>query len=178
MIVLVDMDGVITNLEQRVLDRFRECHPDRPYVPLDQRVHFHPADDYLPEDQPRVTAIIRSPGFYGSLEPLPGGREALQEMSKMHDVRICTAPLSVYRHCVLEKYQWVEEQLGPAWVKKIIMTKDKTFVKGSYLLDDKPTVDGACRPEWIHLLFDQPYNRAQTDKPRITWENWKDFLWG
>jgi len=32
---------------------------------------------------------------------------------------------------------------------------------------------GAAHPEWEHILFDQPYNRAVIGKRRMT--TWKDL---
>lgn len=93
------------------------------------------------------------------------------------DVRICTAPINAYQHCVSEKFAWVERHLGHEWIKRIILTKDKTWVRGDILIDDKPHITGSVQPTWVHYLYDQPYNRI-IDKPRISWTNrasW-DFL--
>jgi 5'-nucleotidase len=87
------------------------------------------------------------------------------------DVYICTSPLSQYRNCVLEKYEWVEEHLGSDFTKRIILTWDKTLVRGDVLVDDKPDIQGLVMPQWRHILYDQPYNRCLPGV-RMTWRNW------
>ena len=48
------------------------------------------------------------------------------------------------------------------------MTSDKTVVRGDVLIDDKPAITGAHHPVWKQLLFEAPYNRHVTDRPRLT----------
>jgi 5'-nucleotidase len=70
----------------------------------------------------------------------------------------------------------VEKNLGPDWVKRVILTKDKTLVKADFLIDDKPEITGAeAVPVWEHILYDRPYNRGANRK-RLTWANWKEVL--
>lgn len=45
------------------------------------------------------------------------------------------------------QYRWVERHLGPQFVKRIILTRDKTVVLGDLLIDDKDTIQGwTCYP--------------------------------
>ena len=84
--------------------------------------------------------------------------------------------LPQYENCVLEKYHWVSEHLGPDWINNIILTRDKTIVRGDILIDDIPEPKGIEKPEWEHVLFDSPYNRHITGKRRMTWDNWRSIL--
>jgi 5'-nucleotidase len=79
---------------------------------------------------------------------------------------------------VLEKYEWVDQHLGLAWVDRIVLTRDKTLVNGDILIDDRPQIEGAAKPTWEHVLYDQPYNRSETGKRRLTWANWRTVLFG
>jgi 5'-nucleotidase len=92
-----------------------------------------------------------------------------------HDVRICTSPLSGARFCAAEKIQWVHDRLGPEWERRVIITKDKTLVRGDVLIDDKPEVTGALVPTWEHLVFEAPYNIGAAGW-RINWGNWSEVL--
>jgi 5'-nucleotidase len=92
-----------------------------------------------------------------------------------HDVRICTAPLTAFTHCVTEKYQWVQDHLGPHWVRRIVLTKDKTLVRGDVLMDDKPEVTGCLVPSREHLVFEAPYNLGSPAR-RVNWANWRQVL--
>ena len=175
--ILVDMDGVIADYDGEFLKRWRERYPNRYYVPFKERNTFYIIDSYPEELKPLAVEILLEPTFFRDMMPMDGAKEALFEMEQMgHEVFICSSPLSTYKNCVLEKYEWVEKVLGPDWVRRIILTKDKTLVKGDYLIDDKPDISGVENsPNWEHILYDRPYNR-NVKKRRLTWENWKEVL--
>lgn len=176
MIVLVDQDGVLADFEQAFFQVWSAAGHPWPAIPPAARRSFYVRDDYPLAARPQVEAIYTAPGFYRGLPPVAGAVAALQRMLALGiDVRICTSPLGAYRHCVLEKYEWVDEHLGPDFVARMVVTKDKTIVRGDVLIDDKPTIEGACVPEWTHLVFDQPYNREATAR-RIDWNTWEAVL--
>lgn len=171
------MDGVIADFDSEFLRRWRERYPDKFYVPLAERTTFYVKEQYPDELKPLASEIIWEPGFFRDMMPVDGGREALFEMNKMgFEVFICTSPLSTYKNCVLEKFEWVDKVLGSQWVDRLLLTKDKTLIKADYLIDDKPNITGVeDMPSWEHIVYDCPYNRG-VNKRRITWENWKDVL--
>jgi 5'-nucleotidase len=175
--ILIDMDGVIADFDGEFLQRWRERHPEKFYIPMEERTAFYVKDQYPEELKPLVSKILLEPGFFRDMMPIVGGREALLEMEAMGlEVFICTSPLSTYTNCVLEKYEWVEKVLGADWVRRIILTKDKTLIKGDYLIDDKPEITGVdAVPVWEHIVYDRPYNKG-ANKRRLTWKNWKDVL--
>lgn len=175
--ILIDMDGVIADFERGFLKQWQTLHADKSFVRLEDRKTFYIIDDYPSEAQHIVSGICQSSGFFRTLEPMTGAVEALAEMRQMgHSVFICTSPLSAYKNCVLEKFEWVEQHLGADWVKQIVMTKDKTIVTADVLIDDKPTIEGAAKPDWEHIIYDQPYNKTETTRKRLTWQNWKTTL--
>jgi 5'-nucleotidase len=177
MVVLVDQDGPLADFEQGFLDRWRELHPDEDAVRIEDRRTFYLRDQYPAHVRAWVDEIYNAPGFYRNLPPTPGAVLAMQEMLELGlEVRICTAPLSRYENCVLEKYEWTERNLGRDFTRRMIVTKDKTLVKGRFLIDDRPTINGVARPEWEHLLFDCPYNRHVSGKRTVTWSNWREVL--
>jgi 5'-nucleotidase len=175
--ILVDMDGVIADFDQEFLQRWRKRHPDKFYIPVENRAGFFVKDEYPQELQPLVAEILLEATFFQEMVPVPGAKEALEAMqAKGWEVFICSSPLATYGNCVLEKYKWVETFIGPSWVKKLILTKDKTIIKADYLIDDKPEITGMEKhPSWEHILYDRPYNRG-TNKKRVTWENWKNVF--
>lgn len=175
--ILIDMDGVIADFDTELLQRWRTRHPDKLYIPLEERNLFYVRDQYPEELKPLVLEILLESSFFTEMAPMPGAKEALEEMEQLgFQVFICTSPLTSYKNCVCEKYQWVENYLGPAWVKRMILTKDKTLVRGDYLIDDKPVITGVeSNPSWEHILYDRPYNK-NVDRKRITWMNWKEVL--
>ena len=175
--ILVDMDGVLSDFDGEFLKRWRERYPEKIYIPLEERTSFYVKDSYPEDLKPLVTDILLEPSFFREMMPMTGAIQAMKEMKDMEfEIFICTSPLTAYKNCVLEKYEWVEKHLGADWVSQIILTKDKTLVKGDYLIDDKPAISGVeTNPTWEHIVYDRPYNR-DVSKKRLDWSNWKDVI--
>lgn len=159
-----------------MLDILKREHPDKNWLPLEALTHHDTEKNYPAEYADIIEEITLRKGFYRNLEPIPGGREALEYLLSLgHDVRICTAPKRDYQNCVLEKMEWIEEHLGRTWTERTIITRDKTLVHGDILVDDKPNITGSRAPAWMQVFYDQPYNRAH-NKPRLTWTNYRQVL--
>jgi len=174
--ILVDMDDVLADFEGHFLATWRKLYPDKFYIPLEERRVFFIEEEYPPELQGLTREIMDSPGFYLSLPEKKGAIDAVLEMQKKHDVLICSSPRLQSKYCIPEKYAWISEHLGKEWMKKLIITTDKTKELGNILIDDKPIITGSMTPSWEHVLYDMPYNRSITGKRRITWQNWRDVL--
>ncbi len=175
--ILVDMDDVLADYEQGFIDRWVERHPDKPYVPIEKRASFTFKGDYPKELHPLVDEIRCVPEFNYLLKPITGGLEAITKMQDLgHAVFICTSPFLPYQNCVLDKYRWTEKHLGADWLERLIITRDKTMIRGDILIDDNPCVKGIEIPTWEQILYDQPFNRKITGKRRMTWANWETVL--
>jgi 5'-nucleotidase len=167
------MDGVLADFESGFLQAWSRRHPEHTAVPLHARSTFPIRESYPAHLSDLVERVYCAPGFFKGLRPIAGAIQGAREMlASGHDVRICTSPLNDYRHCVAEKYQWVDEHLGSDWVSRLILTKDKTIVRGEVLVDDNPTIVGAMVPSWIHVLFEQPYNAGAAGH-RMNWSTWR-----
>lgn len=131
-----------------------------------------------------MASVYEAPGFFLDLEPIPGAVEAMREMNNMQDteVFICSSPLLKYEHCVGEKYRWVEKHLGPQFVERIILTRDKTVVLGDLLIDDKDSIQGQEQtPSWEHILFTCCHNQHLALPPSrrrlLSWsDNWREII--
>ena len=177
MIILIDQDGPLADFEQGIVDEYCRRFPGEFFVPIEDRKNFYARLDYPKELRSRIDEIQHSPDFCLNLVPTEGSTEALNGMLSLgHDVRICTSPFTRYEFCVREKYQWVERYFGKEFVRRIILTKDKTLVKGHFLIDDKAIIEGIALAEWEHILFDSPTNRHVINKKHLTWKNWKEVL--
>ena len=122
---------------------------------------------------------VASPGFYESLEPMPGAVEALQTMvAEGVDVKLVTAPHPTCAGtCALEKYISVERLFGAAFQERLIITRDKTNVQGDLLVDDKPRITGSKQQPWKHVIFSQSYNKDIEGKARLSsWSSWRNVL--
>jgi 5'-nucleotidase len=176
-IILGDQDGVLADYDNGFDEHWADLYPDWIQPPVSQRDVFYIEDGFPADRQPFVGPIQRTEGFFLNLKPIPGAIDGMRELlAAGHDVRICTAPLRDYEHCIKEKYQWVEKHLGLDWCARIMPTRDKTLVVGDALIDDRPDITGVIRPFWNHVVYDQSYNRTLTTSPRITWGNHMDVL--
>jgi len=169
-IVLVDLDGVVCDLEGAFWPLFLEKCPDAPRIAPESRETFYVEDQIGQEWREHVEGIIHSEFFFLNLPAMESALEGVLRLSESHSVVICTSPVTT-PWCASEKYQWVESHLGLQYAKKMIVTKDKTLIRGDVLIDDRPFPEnkGLLLPSWKHVLYDQPYNR-QIDKPRTTWK--------
>ena len=176
MLILVDQDGVLADFERGFVDSWTKAVPDHPAVPVESRKSFFIHEDYPEHLRPAILDVVTAPGFFAGLPPIDGAAEALTGLLEAgHDVRITTSPLRQWRNCVAEKYAWVEQHLGGEWTSRMILTRDKTTVRGDVLIDDKPRVTGALTPMWTHLVYDAPYNR-NVATPRLTWATHQQVL--
>jgi len=183
MIVLVDMDSVLADFEAGFLARLREKHPELPSIPLGQRVTFKVREQYVPLFGDYFGEIIKSieteNGFFRALPAVAGSIEAVLEIAKKNDVFITSSPLKEQKYSAPEKYEWIGINIGAEWKQRLILTYDKTLVKGDILIDDKPEIAGLAKPpQWEQVLIDWPYNRHVNGKRRINrdWSDWKEIL--
>lgn len=171
-VILIDQDGPLAQLTPKLYAMVQKRYPNVAHIIPNRYLKLE--KHYPKEMQASIVALYTQPGFFLGLEPVQGARDALEEMVHAgHEVRICTSPLTAYTHCVLEKYQWVEKYFGHEWTRRIILTKDKTLVRGDILIDDKPEITGAMSPTWKHVLYDAPYNRNREIDRLHRWSDWK-----
>lgn len=169
-LLLIDQDGVLADFDLGI----REAWLRRYGVPapLGERHHFYLRDDMAPAYHQQLHALYSGVGFFANLPPIEAGLDAIQRLlAAGHDVRICTSPIHDYQHCVTEKFDWVRQHLGESWLSRIVLTKDKTWVRGDILIDDKPQISGSLSPLWQHWLYDQPYNRDSHHPHRVRWSD-------
>lgn len=173
-IILVDMDGVLVDFEEghQRMCRERGLPPE---VECRDRTEWDILSLVGPEWRDTVSEIWHSPGFFAGLAPVDGAVEILHAwLREGHKVFVCTAPLSHSETCAQEKLGWVRKHLGIEFVRRTIITADKTLVHGDFLLDDKPVITGAIRPTWKHLVFAAHYNRNLKDT--VTWSQAQEIV--
>lgn len=186
-ICLIDMDGTIADFNTRFIQEWNKAleehlsfwpHGKGPagfskFIRDTDRDDFFikdasPSKFHLHEAWPNLMTEedaryhMSQPGFFRSLPMIEGAKEALSAMlnSTLVEPFLCTAPVVGSPYCWQEKADWVAEHLGPEWVGRLIITRDKTVVSGDWLIDDKPFIHGVNpTPAWKHVLFDQPYNQ-------------------
>lgn len=169
-VVLLDMDGVLVDIERGWLNRWRELYPDRFWKPVEERRTFYVEDEYPKEFANDIRAIWHEEGFFFNQVVVPGAVEAVKEMADAGlELWICSTPTGS-DFSAKEKQLWVNKHF-PDLRRKVILTKDKTMVRGDFLIDDKPNITGIYKPEWQHLLFRDFRNDGE-----FTWADWRKFI--
>lgn len=91
-------------------------------------------------------------GYFRGLKPMKDAIESFNELKKHFDVWILTRPSFNNIHCFTEKAEWVLEYLGYDVLEKLIISGDKSLVKGDYLIDDHGgNGQSEFEGEWIHF---------------------------
>merc|ERR1712118_77020 len=185
--VLLDMDGVLVDWDagfRREWERYGH-DPSK----IDRAKSYAMEDCVDPKLRNAALAVMSQPGFFRDLPPMEGAIKAVEEMiERGFSVLICTSPLPCNPTCPQDKIEWVRKHLGhvefrqPGDAKKrldvqdiIVMTRDKTFVMGDVLIDDKPLIQGCMRPTWEHIVFAAPYNELKPGDERLRFDDWSSW---
>lgn len=97
--------------------------------------------------------IKRLPGAYLAMAPIPGAIEGVKRLiSKGHDVWVATKPPTAIPHAYADKVAWILKHL-PELKRKIVLTHDKSLLRGDLLIDDRPHRARAFRFEGHTIIF-------------------------
>lgn len=177
--VLVDMDDVVASWGAGY-DELLDEHGDAAAgIPRHgDRTSWDLRAGRSKDEKRIIEKVMREPGFYRFLRAVPGARTALRQIRDAgHDIRFVSAPYVSNPTCASDKLAWIERHYGASWAQRVILTTDKTLVRGDVLIDDRPDITGAAVPEWEHIVFTQPYNVHITDRRRLSaWSEWRDIL--
>lgn len=174
MIVGFDQDGVLSGWDEYLSEQ-ADLVPELADFPRQPERGWNDYNQTHPEHKKHVMKILMHPEFYENLPPLPGAIDAIREVVEDgHDVSIVTTPWDSNPMGHQGKVRWVKKHLGAEYVKRLVITRDKTQWVGDILIDDKPAIKGKIVPFWRQIYFTQPYNEGLPG-PRI--ENWTDGTW-
>ena len=176
--VLLDMDGVLVDWDKG----FRAAWGSRSRI--DRKASYQMEACVPSPFFQDARKIFLAPGFFEALEPMTGALRAIKEM-QLAGIRlvICTSPVAGSLFCAQEKLNWVRQYLGADWLERVVITFDKTTIRGDLLIDDRPfdMLDeggphtSAC---WKQVIFHQPYNESNLSSlPRLhDWTDWRRVI--
>jgi len=179
MIILLDLDGVVVDIDKQFGTFWKKLHPDKPLPDVSTRKQFHIGSDLFPKEHSKhAFDVFKQPGYYRHAPFMPGAKEAVLELwnSDDHEVYFVTSASNSMPLAPSEKYQWVSEYLGVEFVNNLIICQDKSMIRGDILVDDKPEVRGESNATWEHVLYDASYNREVPYLRRMTWKSWREVL--
>lgn len=160
--LLVDMDAVIAHWGAEFDRELDLAGPAAASIPRTaDQPEWNLEAGRTDEERAIIRRIMREPGFYSRLAPIDGAKEALKSALAMgHDVRIVSSPFISNPTCASDKLDWIVRHYGSHWASRLVLTNDKTLVRGDFLIDDKPEITGSMEPTWRHVVFgDYEYNQ-------------------
>jgi len=175
-IVLLDQDGPLADFDLALAGVLFSLGLDAEVL---RRTTWHTSDDiescFGVEAARAVQEAVYRAGFFRSLPVKSGAVEAVRVLESAGcDVFICTAPSLRNPSCASDKMLWVADHF-PSLRRKVVVSKDKTLVRGHVLVDDKPEVQGLLAPVWQHVLFKTSGN-AHVNAP-LNLASWSDVEW-
>jgi len=106
-------------------------------------------------------ALYKEPGiiypqsqikFFENLEPIKDAVESYKLLKEKYSVFVLSKP-SVYNPLSYTgKRLWMEKHFGFKECDKLILSCDKTLLRGKYLIDDMQQ-EGLLVPEWEYIKF-------------------------
>lgn len=123
------------------------------YIDLDDTLcNFSKAYKYALEKEPGIAYPQSQFKFFENLEPIEDSIESYKLLKDKYTVLILSKP-SIYNPLsYTEKRIWVEKYFGFEECNNLILSCDKTLLRGRYLIDDCSQV-GLLNPKWEHIKF-------------------------
>ena len=132
-VVYIDMDGVLVDIEGYIYNNFS-------------------AEKIKKEGIGKL--IDTYPAIFSYAKPMDGAVEAFQKIAAEYNTYILsTAPWN-NKWAWTIKRNWVEQYLGDAAYKKLILSHNKGLLRGNYLIDDR-IKNGVADFKGKHIYFGQ-----------------------
>lgn len=170
--LLIDQDGVLTDWLGKFSELLTAMYPDIPHLAREDVKEFMMPLNFEEPYREKINEVIHAPEFYRDMDIVPGAQRAVEMLEEHFNVFLCTSPLIDNLNCATDKMRWISTHLGPQWLKRTVVTYDKTVIDAVALIDDKPEVLGAHQPTWKHVHFRHPYNRHIENAFEI--DGWSD----
>ena len=179
--VLMDVDGVVADLLGYTKKQLPHLFDSKTEIKS-----WYLEDNLSKEAFQECLELWKSKNFCLTMPATPSAQEAVLAIhNKGYAIRWVTAPLPDAYHWMPERVQWLKNHFhGLAPHEHIIFATDKARIKGTVLIDDKPSnveLWAKDNPQGLAILFDAPWNRTHQltrDNTRraLTWEHVLNLL--
>lgn len=169
-IFLVDLDGTVADIDQSLALKFPE---------LKHVIVGRSDSEFSGDNKKMFRTEMTKPGFFLDLPVIEEGAKFVREMLQSAKARVVfvSSPLKNAPHCIPEKIKWIEKHFGFDLARSAIFCKDKTLVRGDFLVDDRPqsaSTSGGMKPTWKQVFPPTSYNIQET--PRLPERNWMSYF--
>lgn len=164
--IALDMDGVIADVYQQLFD-LDEKDFGRRRTP--EEVNGKPEAAIFPN----IRKYLFEPGFFRTLQVIPGSQEVVRELYEKYDLYIVSAALE-FPLSPAEKQEWLEEHFSFIPWQKIVFCGSKQIVQADIMIDDHfKNLDHFHGSTGI--LFSQPHNLLRDAGRNKRVHNWHDI---
>lgn len=130
--IILDMDSILADLMTDWLGIYNKLHDDD--LTLDRIMSW---DTHLYAKAGKaVYEVLKTPGLYKNLKPLPGAVEATRTLAERHDVLVVTAAVEPVNFS--EKAEWFNEYLPFLSKHQFMIGHKKYRIEADALVDDGP----------------------------------------
>ena len=172
-VILVDMDGVLVDFDGWIYDHsylWPSLSPNR-----SAQTHYFLTDEVSKGDAAAMRKAVNEGRIFRDAKPIPGAIEGLNRLREVADVWICTRPLEANRNCRDDKAAWLRTHFDADLEKRLIITSNKSLVRGAILLDDHPKEKEIKQAVWRPVVYDQPFNQWQDGYG--PWDAYPHYNW-
>jgi len=129
--IAIDMDGVLANVEPQLVKFYNDMYGASLTL---EGIQGLSGAEAFPEDK-IARKVVNAPGFFRTLEVMPGAIEAVKQLMEDYEVYVVSAatefPLSLH-----EKYEWLQEFFPFIDWRHIVLCGDKSIIDTDYMIDD------------------------------------------
>ncbi len=172
-VVLIDMDGTLFDFDIKILEAVQRydssVNKDNMWTKINEN----------PELKKIKNQTEFANGFFYTLPLIPGAKEAINRMiERGWKVYICSSPSVTSDDCHSSKNRIMKDIFGEELARRLILTKDKTMVRGDVLIDDRSKITGQYEPIWGHICFKNGYERTEETNAVDVLKGWSDDFIG
>ena len=139
-VVLLDVDGVLANFIHATLSTLSRHTKRAPYT-HDSITTWEVFDSLPEQERPHQDAVYRRmklPGACYDIPVYPDAVEGVARLCAVADVIVVTSPFKGSQTWTHEREEWLWNHFGISH-DDVIHARRKGFIRGDFLIDDKPS---------------------------------------